>query len=173
MMRVWISLPAFLALCLLVPLSSADAETYTWADEQSIVHFTDDPGLVPKVYRNKLRKLDDDVSSQPESAAEAVGKEGDNIPAADAGTVVQESYGGKSYDQWAKEFADREAAMTTVRRRIDENADLLQAGPGRPVQERLLAERETLLAQFKELKAEYLQQVEIARKAGLQINIEQ
>lgn len=172
MMRVWISLHAFLAFCLLVPLSTADAETYAWTDEQSIVHFTDDPGLVPKVYRNKLRRLDDDVSSQPEPAADAVDKKG-NTPAPDAGTVVQESYGGKSYDQWAKEFADREAAMTAVRRRIDVNADLLQAGPGRPAQERLLAEREVLLTQFKELKAEYLQQVEIARKAGLQINIEQ
>lgn len=170
MMRVWMSL--HLALFLLVPLSPADAETYTWADEHSIVHFTDDPGLVPKVYRDKLRRLDDDVSSQPEPAADAVDKKG-NTPAPDAGAGVQESYGGKSYDQWAKELADREAAMTAVRRRIDENAALLQAGPARPAQERLLAEREALLVQFKELKAEYLQQIEIARKAGLQINIEQ
>lgn len=174
MVRVSLSLHAFLAIILAGSLTSAAADTYTWTDEQSIVHYTDDPELVPKLYRAKIRKLDDYVPSQPAPASKDQDIEQRTAPLADEGPVVQETYAGKSYDQWAKEFTDREAAMTAVRKRIDENADQLRSsGPYWEDQKNLFAERKALLEQFKEMKAEFFQQVEIARKAGLRINIEQ
>jgi hypothetical protein len=174
MMRVWLSLYTFFAIILLMPLSPATAETYSWADEQSIVHFTDDPGSVPKKFRNKIRKLADDEPSEPSPADNDKDTETNNAPLQNEGVDVQATYNGKSYDHWKKELADREAAMTAVRTRIDENADaIMSSGSDWELQKRLRLEREELLSQFKELKADYFKQVEIARKAGLQINIEQ
>lgn len=166
-MKSWLSIHAFFAIMLFVPFTSATAATFSWTDEHSIVHFTDDPGVIPKQFRNKIQKLDDDEPSQPFFAD----KEQKLL---DEGVDVQQTYSGKSYDQWKKELADREAAMTAVRMRIDENADAIKnSGSNWELQKKLMAEREALLAQFKELKSGYFQWVEIARKAGLQINIEQ
>lgn len=174
MMRLLISAHVVTGLILAVVLTLANADTYTWVDEQWTVHFTDDPGLVPKLSRTKVKKLDESAYPQPSPGAGIRKEERQNAPLSDEMGAFQETYGGKSYDQWAKEFTDREEAMTAVRRRIDENAEQVRnAGLDWEVQEKLFTERKALSAQFREMKAQYFQQVEIARKAGLKITIEQ
>lgn len=173
MMRLWISLHAVLALIPIVTVTYADADTYTWTDEQQTVHCTDDPGLVPEKFRKNIRKLDDDISSQPTSAASLPDENREDMPMSDR-SADQKTFNGKSYDQWEKELADRVTAMAAIRKRLDENADQLRScGPDWQVQEKLFAERKALTAQFKEMKAQYFQQVEIARKAGLKIDIKE
>lgn len=173
MIRISILLQVFIGFLVVVALSPAGAETYTWTDAQSIVHFTDDPHRAPKEYQNKLRKLDDDGSAQAEPPGDAVDKEMSGRALPEEGSANMELYAGKSYEQWAKEFAGREAEMIAVRKQIDENAVRLQAGPVRQMKEKLLTEREELLTKFREMKSEYVRQVDIARAAGIKITIEE
>jgi hypothetical protein len=64
--------------------------------------------------------------------------------------------------------------MTALRKRIDEIAARLNGYSGSwDEQKKLLQEHKSLRDQLKGMKAEYLQQVEIARKAGFKVNIEE
>jgi Domain of unknown function (DUF4124) len=161
-------------------VSVSYAETYTWTDEQGTVHFTEDQGSVPEKFRNKVRILEDSDPPQEEQPASPapsdkspdvtlqappISKEGKAAPA--------ENYAGKTYTQWEKDFRDREAAMTAVRERIvDISAILLNPKTAKDEWKTLKAEDSSLRAQFSEMKAQYNDQVEIARKAGLNINIQ-
>lgn len=162
---------------LALSLSSALAETYTWTDEQGTVHFTEDPGTVPRKMRNKVRSLDDTVSPPAASPAAKTPGAGTSeaAPAPGKGEAAAgELYAGKTYEQWKKELADREAAMTAVRQRIDEIVVMVKKPAGRrDEQQRLIAEHTSLIERFNDMKKQYNQQVEIARKAGLQVNIQQ
>lgn len=165
------SLTMLLPLLLHLFLSAAFADTYTWTDEQGTVHFTEDPGQIPKKLRGKVRKLDEDI---PAPAAAP------SPPAPDAGTPpAKESeqpatYGGRSYGDWAKELAEREAAMKDVRSRTDEIRELLKH-PGLTQDEasKLVDEYQQLSLRFQQLKAEYHQWVENARKACLTVTIQE
>ncbi len=166
-----------------IPPYLASAETYTWTDGQGTVHFTEDLGMVPRKIRKNVRRLNDvesppamkSDSSAPEAKFSDTSKPA--VPHADAGkggSSPMETYAGKTYDQWQKEFSDQEAAMVTVRKRIDEIVALVK-GPAtrRENQQKLISEHNSLVARFKEMKDQYSQQVETARKAGLQVNIQQ
>ena len=168
-----------LTFMLAVVISAAYAVTYTWTDQQGTVHFSEDRGSVPAKLRSKVRTVEE---SEPSSSTavlpvRAVNDEQQLVPREAAGraeTTADEVYGDKSYAQWQKELTDREAAMAAVRKRIDElAAELKSYGPQMNRQEKLLTEYNTLWVRFKEMKTEYYQQVEIARKAGLEINIQQ
>lgn len=178
MIRSAVTLLTFMAA---VSISVAHADTYTWTDEQGTIHFTEDPGTVPEKIRSRVRKVEEAEPAPQEKAvpqapvakvpheatgASRAGVEGEFDPAG--------SYAGKTYDQWQKELGERESAMAAVRQRLDELAVLLNSFSGPwDEQKKLLLEHKSLSARFKELKAEYFQQVEIARKAGLKINIQQ
>ena len=166
--------------CMLaVVITTAYAATYTWTDEQGTAHFSEDLGSVPAKLRSKVRTLEESEpsSSSEASPVKAVNDEQQRVPReADGKTenAADEVYGDKSYAQWQKEFSDREAAMAAVRKRIDElAAELKSYGSQMNRQEKLLTEYNTLWVRFKEMKTEYYQRVEIARKAGLEINVQQ
>jgi len=166
----------FFAFILAVSFSSASAETYTWTDEQGTIHFTEDPGSVPEKIRNKaLRK--EEMNSAPEEApsqvpsAKAPEATLQAAPGGDGDNVI---YAGKTQEEWQKELAEREAAMEAVRKRIAEIADQ-RKNPAvkRSEQDKLFAEQKSLQSQFNDMKAQYFQLVESARKAGLTVNIQQ
>lgn len=164
------SLTMLLSLLLFLPLSTAFAVTYTWTDEQGTVHFTEDPGQVPRHLRGKVRKLDD--SAPPPE--EPVSPPPASTPPPAGGSEPAATYGGRSYAEWAKELKEREAAMWDVRRRTDEIRELLEK-PGLQKEEaaKLLEEHKELRERFGKMKAEYRQFVERARKAGLKIDIQE
>ena len=176
------SITTTLAFLSVVSLSAAHAEVYTWKDAQGTTHFTEDLGKVPKKLRKNVRNLEADDSSSPApspssaSATTGAEKSGNNAPppvSDKVETATDQLYAGKSYEQWKKEFSDRETSMREVRTRAEEiaasvNNPALKIGE----QQRLLSEHNTLIKQFNEMKEQYHQQVEIARKAGVQINLQ-
>ena len=164
---------------LALSLSDSYAETYTWTDKQGTAHFTEDLGQVPKNIRKTARKLEDIEPSTAVNQASPARSTTDKDSAQQAAPVDKAHnpepagiYAGKTYNQWEKDLRDREAAMTVVRNRLVEIADRSSKPIMREEREKLLAEHAPLLAQFQDLKAQYNQQVEIARKAGLEINIQ-
>lgn len=167
-----------LLLLSLFSFSSAYAETFTWTDGQGTIHFTEDLGKVPERIRNKAKRVEGTESAPEETPAlkEDSAKPPDATSQAvpSGGNVDDGIYAGKTYDQWQKDLTERETAMVAVRKRIDEIAVLLKE----PVinwdeQKKLMLEHNSLRAQLKEMKAGYYQQVEIARKAGLQVKIQE
>lgn len=177
MTRACLTLFIFL---LAAPFWTAAAETYTWTDEQGTAHFTEDLGSVPKKARKQSRKVVETEQATEKPAAPLPTATGKVIaphltPGNDNGEAgVAETYAGKTYDQWEKDFASQEAAMTALRKRIDEiTSQLNNFADNWEEQKKLLTEHKSLVDQFKGMKAHYLQQVEIVRKAGLQINIQQ
>lgn len=168
---------AFFTAILAACISTASAETYTWTDDQGTVHFTEDPGRVPIKFRKKVLS-DEGPAPVPEekgTPGATSAKPPEAVP--QAPPIAEESdnglYAGKTYGQWQKELAEREAAMEAVKKRIEEIAALRKnPAASREVRGKLIEEHKMLLAQFNEMKAEYFQQVEIARKAGLTINIQ-
>jgi uncharacterized protein DUF4124 len=168
----------FFVAILAVSFSTVYAATYSWTDEKGTIHFTENPGKVPEKFRNKV-KIEDGADSAPEEKP-ATKEPAANVPDAtpravysggDAGSGI---YAGKTYDEWQKDLADREAAMFAARKRIDEIAALLNKFTGGwDEQKKLLLEYNSLSTQLKEMKAQYFQQVEIARKAGLTIDVQQ
>jgi Domain of unknown function (DUF4124) len=168
----------FFTFMLAACFSTASAETYSWTDAQGTVHFTEDLGKVPEKIRNKAKRENGAESAPDEkpAAKDSSVKTPDETPrTVPSGRGDDDGiYAGKTYDQWQKELVDREAAMITVRARIDEIAVLLKdPAINWDEQKKLMIEHNSLSAQFKEMKAQYNKQVEVARKAGLQINIQQ
>jgi len=168
-------------LLLAFSLSDAYAETYTWTDDQGTIHFAEDLGQVPAKSRKKARIVEDIESprdgkpaSQPQPAADR-GATPQAVPSGrDGKPAPVELYGGKTSSWWENDFRDREAAMTAVRKRIVEITDLLKnQAATKDELDKLVAEYTSLLAQFNEMKAQYHQQVENARKAGFQVTIQQ
>lgn len=155
------------------------AETYSWVDDAGTYNFTEDYSRIPQKYRNKLEKRGD-MGSTPEVKESAAPSATSKTPAL-AETKSQEkpasgtatgSFGGKSYDQWKQELFDREAAMNSLKTRataIEEELKRNSAGPERS--KKLVDEHNALIGQFSELRKQYEQQVELARKAGLKIDI--
>jgi len=43
----------------------ADAETYRWTDDRGVVSFTDDPGSIPRRYREKAQRSEDITTRNP------------------------------------------------------------------------------------------------------------
>jgi len=169
---------AFLSLTWAGIFSTAYAETYSWTDEKGTLHFTEDLGGVPEKIRSKARIVDgtetpsEDESVSQEPTAKTPAAAPMAAPSADNGDSG--IYAGKTRDEWQKDLADRETEMLVVKKRIDDIAGMLTGSNANMYeQDKLLLEHKSLLAQFKELKSEYFQQVELARKAGLQVNIEQ
>ncbi|NJD90680.1 MAG: DUF4124 domain-containing protein [Geobacter sp.] len=153
--------------------SAANAETYTWTDSAGTVHFTEDPGTVPKKLRNTVRKLDDAEQPQPDNRV----KEAQPGSSPDAAAEEQSTDGmfdGKSYGQWQQELASREADMVAVQKRIDEIAEQLKHTPGSSeAKKKLFDEYNPLFEKLKVMKTEYYQLVEAARKAGLTVNLQE
>jgi len=179
----------FIALAgLLLWTAPLSAETYSWVDEHGTYNYTEDYSRVPKKYRSSVGKRGDlgaspvsKESARPsiESAPPSTGP-GVTPPAASKNTADGKlespvgNFGGKSYDQWKQDLSDRETAMRVIRKRVDEIDVLLNKNPSNTEQTQgLIAERNRAVGQFAEMRRQYDQQVELARKAGIQVNITQ
>jgi hypothetical protein len=164
---------ALFSLAGVLSFSAAYAETYTWTDSAGTVHFTEDPGTVPKKLRSTVRKLDDAEQPQPDNRV----KEAQPGSSPDAAAVEQSTDGmfdGKSYGQWQQELASREADMVAVQKRIDEIAEQLKHTRGSSeAKKKLFDEYNPLFEKLKVMKTEYYQLVEAARKAGLTVNLQE
>jgi hypothetical protein len=155
------------------------AETYSWIDDNGTYNFTEDYSSVPKKYRSKLdRRGDMGAGTIPQTPASPAAAPGAAPPATAKNSEVGKSqtpdgtFGGRSYDQWKQEFGEREAAMTAIKKRIEEVDALLKKSASDREQTRtLVAERNRAVEQFNELRKKYDQFVEQARKAGIQVNI--
>lgn len=153
------------------------AETYSWVDEDGTCNFTEDYSRVPKKYRSKIDKRGD--MGAPPVTMGAVSP-GVAPLAASKNTSSEKSestagiFGGMSYDQWKQELSEREAAMRVTRNRVVEIDALMSKNPlNREQTQNLVAERNRAVEQFTEMRKQYDQQVELARKAGIQVNINQ
>lgn len=171
MLRSYLTL---FALVTAITVSAAHADTYSWTDEQGTVNFSEDLGSVPKQFRKKARRTQDSepLPEEQPAAARNAGKVPKGAPtAADSeGGSPDGKFAGKTYGEWVQDLRDREKAMAAVRKEIDEIDSQLQAGTTKAKE--LLEKRAALLAQFKQMKTEYDQTIESARRAGLQVNIE-
>ncbi len=169
----------FFAFLLLFSISLSFADTYTWTDKNGTVHFTENPGSVPKQIRNKALTIEQiepaqtETTDNPPLATDNLDAEPKITPVLNGEFSPDELFAGRSYAQWERDLSDRESVMNSIRKRIDEIPPLLNnSSASWEEQKRLLDEYKLLLARFKELKTDYFQQVEIARKAGLQVNIQ-
>ena len=157
-------------LLLAFSLTESYAETYTWTDTRGTVHFTGDPAQVPADLRKKVKILEDTGPPPAEAgsaAPRAAAADGTHKPGS------AETCAGKTHAQWEKELQEREAAMISVRDRLVEISDLASKPIKKDERDKLLAEHASLLTRFHEMRAQYDQQIEIARKAGVRITIKQ
>jgi len=155
------------------------AETYTWVDENGTYNFTEDYARVPKKYRKSVGKRGD-MAGEPAKKEPAATASAPKFPPGESpkntASEKQESaggsFGGKSFDQWKQELGEREAAMWAIRTRIDEiDAVVKSKTSDKEHTHALLSERSKLFEQFNELRKQYDQQVENARKAGITVNL--
>ena len=90
------------------------AVTYEWEDSQGTINFTEDPGSIPKQYRNKVKILGEEeevatpepgaVKAEPKSGSEARVKGEAPEQAAGGNKEKKKMYGGKSAETWSRDF---------------------------------------------------------------------
>lgn len=169
-MKVLIALAGFMVWA--APLL---AETYSWVDETGTYNFTEDYARVPKKYRKSVGKRGN-MTSEPVPTEPVLSTSGSKVvPGESSKNAVSgkpetagANFGGKSFDQWKQEFSEREAAMLAIRKRVDEIDALLKGSQSDKEQaQSLIPERNKAVEQFNELRKQYDQQVELARKAGI------
>ena len=167
---------AGLLLCA-APLS---AETYSWVDEKGTYNFTEEYSHIPKKYRNRVDRRADpgappvsNIAAPPAGGTEAASPAAKAKAAGKPGPAV-EKIGGKSYDQWTQEFRERETAMLAIRKRLDEIDVMLKNKPETREQTQvLIAERNAAVVQFIEIRKQYDQLAEQARKSGILVEVTQ
>jgi hypothetical protein len=155
------------------------AETYSWIDESGTYNFTEDYSRVPQKYRSNLDKRGDmgaapqpKESVPPQTGSKVAAPEDSKDSPAGKSLSPVGTFGGKSYDQWRQEFSDREAAMDATKKRIDEmDAVLSKNPPNKEQSQTFLSERNKAVEKFNEMRKQYDQFAEQARKAGIQVNI--
>ncbi len=105
------------------------AETFTWVDSQGTMHFSDDLSSVPKQYRKKVRRLqDEDVTPEAEPAPAGDGAPATS-PAASATAPApakkepqqgkkEALYGGKTADAWRQDIVYARTELTSARNQL-------------------------------------------------------
>ena len=148
------------------------AETYSWVDENGTYNFTEDYARVPKKYRKSVG-TQGNMSAEPVVTPKTDSKVLSPVTATDGKSELPvENSGGKSMLQWKQEFSEREAAMLAVRKRVDEIDALLKGSQSdKELAQSLIPERNKAVEQFNELRKQYDQQVELARKAGISFEL--
>jgi hypothetical protein len=155
------------------------AETYSWVDDSGTYNFTEEYSRVPKKYRNKVGKRGDMGASPALNETVSPSTGAGTAPPADPKNALAGkpqaaagNFGGRSFEQWKQEFGEREAAMGVIRKRVAEIDVLLKANASDKEQTRVLvAERNKAAEQITEMRKQYDQLAEQARKAGIQVNI--
>jgi hypothetical protein len=171
MMRICIACAGLLLWT--APLS---AETYSWVDEKGTYNFTEDFSRVPKKYRHSVGKRGNmapaPAPTPKESSKEAQGsdaKKTSAVPAPAAGSPTL-LYGGRTIAEWKQDLSEREAAMSEVYRKVEEyDAAMKKPRESTEAYRALELERSKVVLQYKEMRKQYDQQVENARKAGIDV----
>jgi hypothetical protein len=110
---------------------SAVAETYMWEDSTGTVNFAEDLSQVPKKYRKKVQVRGDLSAPTPEPSSAVTepgaAKGSTSVPASsDAGKPVVGNekkdllYGGKSGEEWRRDFASLKADLRSTDDQIAE-----------------------------------------------------
>jgi hypothetical protein len=152
------------------------AETYSWVDQNGTWNFTEDYSRVPKKYRKNVNMRGDAVSEPvyKEPSREVPGpvdREPVNEPAEKKSGSSFERIGGKSYAEWKQDFSEREAAMASLRKRIEGyDVELKKPLEDTPDNQKLASERNNAAQQYLDMRKQYDQQLEAARKAGINID---
>jgi hypothetical protein len=160
-------------LLLLATTVSAGAEIYSWTDDQGTVHFTEDRGAVPSTYRGKLRETGD--SGEPAEKAPPTRDEATvatPAPVETGAARTEERLDFSTRDQWQEALQKQEAAMVSLRQRLDDIAAAAKGMSRSAERDKLLVEHQTLLLEFKTMKDRYSRLVDGARKAGFQVDLQ-
>lgn len=127
------------ALLLMAFTVPAMAETYTWTDDSGTMNFTEDFGRIPKKYRKKARKVgDESAPAAPVETRETPKQKRADSPAdlgaqGNSAAKAEKSlqYGGKSADEWKRQFAalrgelkSAETQLVETRRRLDDTSKM-------------------------------------------------
>ena len=164
------AITALFALTVLFFVTSAQADTYTWTDDQGTTHFTDDPGKVPAMYRRQVQQPEELPPTTPETPLPGKATEPAQTPKQDVGGAAPDD---KDFAELQQGLTDREAAIDAVRSKIVTIVTTLNtANLSGEEARQLLTEHKALTEQFNQMRAEYDAYVARIRKAGFQVNIQ-
>jgi len=100
------------------------AVTYEWEDSQGTINFTEDPGSIPKQYRNKAKILgaEEEVASPEPAAVKDEPKSKGETPEQAAGGTKEKKkmYGGKSPETWSRDCAQLNANIKAEEDQLSE-----------------------------------------------------
>lgn len=160
------------------------AETYSWVDNKGIYNHTDDLSKVPLKYRNKTSSRRDNSDKKdnqavalptaklPKAEKAATNQENKGIAAPLDSSGEKQLYGGKSHNEWQKEFVTQEAELKRIETELARIRQIIAAGRiSQGQQILLLKEHSTLQADYSQKYIKYGQLVESAKKAGLLVEM--
>ena len=169
---------ALLLILLLIPVPVL-AETYSWTDAAGTMHFTDDPGKIPRQYRKKAQQRD--VYAPPASAAPVptplketekpnpatTSTSTDQIPATYSATT---RFGNRTGAEWQAEFKIINERLKVIDQQFEEVRK--EGGDGKtPISrekiDELNARNKKLYEEHEALRLRYNSLVEQANRAGL------
>lgn len=170
-------------LMLIMPLG-AEAATYSWTDASGTMHFTDDPGAVPKKFRKKARQVDGDAPAPAASPSTRAATEKQNIPAAarqtqpeavppaapPAAAGAATRYGDRTAGEWQAEFRSMRKRLKEIEQQFEQAR--AEGGDGKTILRRekieeLNARNKKLNEEYEAVRLRFNQLAEQANKVGL------
>lgn len=169
---------ALLLIMLMMPVTAL-AETYSWTDASGTMHFTDDPGKIPRQYRKKAEQRD--VYAPPASPAQAPAATKDNekpntatapTPTAQAPAAYSATtrFGSRSGAEWQAEFRSINERLKVIDQQFEQVQK--EGGDGKtPISREKVDELNTrnkiLYEEHEALRLRYNLLVEQANTVGL------
>lgn len=173
-----------LALLMLMTMPlCAEAATWSWTDASGTVHFTDDPGAVPKKFRRKAKQVDGDAAAPAASQPTRTAAEKQPVPAAARPALPEEPpaaappaagaatrYGDRTAGEWQAEFRSMRKRIKEIEQQFEQAK--VEGGDGKTVLRRerieeLNARNKKLNEEFEAVRQRFNQLAEQANKVGL------
>ena len=165
-------------LLLVLPLA-AGAATYSWTDKSGTVHFTDNPGSVPRNFRKKIRMIDNEPPLPPVTVPEQKKEESGQTPVTapvqpnpiTPPTVSKTTrFGEHTAEEWQKMFRTLRDQIATIEQQLEQIK--LEVGDGKSMLTRqqideLNARTKKLHGEHEALRLRFNRLVEEANAAGL------
>jgi len=163
-------------LLLALPLV-ANAATYSWIDKSGTIHFTDNPGSVPRNFRKKIRLIDNDPPLPP--ATEQKKEESGETPVAAPGqpnpitppTVSKTTrFGEHTAEEWQTLFRTLRDQITTIEQQLEQIKREVEDGKSmltRQQIDQLNARTKKLYGEHEALRLRFNHLLEEANAAGL------
>ena len=163
---------------LLLVVTPASADIYSWVDDSGTYNYTEDYSRVPKKFRKKVKQSGDfqrnilpqrsplpvtPPAGKAEKAREPVVATGDE----------KELYGGKSRETWRKELDVREAELNGIERRMEQLKSQIVDAKGISKEQSTAYKKEydSKRETYEKKYTSYSEFIESARKAGLTVEI--